>query len=92
MRERESKIEKYLVDQVEAAGGECRKVKWINRRHAPDRLVMLGGDTWVEVKRPGEEPRPGQVREHERMRRLGSRVEVVDTREGVDALVSALNA
>jgi len=38
---RESKIEKYLVDRVKAMGGEVRKVKWIGRNGAPDRLVML---------------------------------------------------
>ncbi|MGZ3184396.1 MAG: VRR-NUC domain-containing protein [Telluria sp.] len=38
---RESKIEKYLVERVKALGGEVRKVNWIGRRGAPDRLVML---------------------------------------------------
>jgi hypothetical protein len=38
---RESKIEKYLVQRVKALGGEVRKVNWIGRRGAPDRLVML---------------------------------------------------
>jgi len=38
---RESVIEKYLVEQVKAIGGEVRKVKWIGRRGAPDRLAML---------------------------------------------------
>lgn len=37
----EAKIEAYLVKQVKALGGEVRKVKWIGRRGAPDRLVML---------------------------------------------------
>ena len=38
---RESVIEKYLVQRVKALGGEVRKVNWIGRRGAPDRLVML---------------------------------------------------
>lgn len=38
---RESKIEQYLVKQVKARGGEVRKVNWVGRRGAPDRLVML---------------------------------------------------
>lgn len=38
---RESAIEKHLVKRVEELGGEVRKVKWIGRRGAPDRLVML---------------------------------------------------
>ena len=38
---RESTIEKYLVKRVKELGGEVRKVMWLGRRGAPDRLVML---------------------------------------------------
>jgi len=37
----ESNVEDYLVKRVTALGGEVRKVKWIGRKSAPDRLVML---------------------------------------------------
>lgn len=96
---RESAIEAHLVQRVEALGGEIRKVRFIGRRGAPDRLVMLpmtpmrtgwatGGCTiWVELKAPGEKPEPHQAREHERMRRMGQRVEVIDSIEGVEALL-----
>lgn len=96
----EAKIEKYLVNQVKTLGGEVRKVKWIGRRGAPDRLVMLpetfrfmhdGGPLertiWVELKAPGKVPEPHQAREHERMRKMGQRVEVIDSTEGVDNLL-----
>lgn len=96
----EAKIEKYLVKQVEAMGGEVRKVKWVGRRGAPDRLVMLppanpwalveitaASTIWVELKAPGKVPEPHQVREHERMRKMGQRVEVIDSMEGVDELL-----
>lgn len=95
---RESTIEQYLVERVKALGGEVRKVKWIGRNGAPDRLVMLpsllhtrdGWSTaiWVELKAPGEKCKPHQVREHERMRRMGQRVEVVDSIEGVDEVLA----
>ena len=102
---RESTIEKYLVAQVEAHGGEVRKLKWINRNSAPDRVVMLpaqratqtidcaycnpkGLSIWVELKAPGKEPTPAQKREHERMRRVGQTVLVIDSLEGVDALIA----
>lgn len=59
----EADVEAHLVKRVEELGGEVRKVKWIGRRGAPDRVVMLpqhfNGDfyidrtTWVELKRPG---------------------------------------
>jgi streptogramin lyase len=86
---RESTIEQYLVERVKARGGEVRKVKWIGRRGAPDRLAMLPDQTvWVELKAPGEKPEPHQAREHERMRRMGQRVEVVDSLERVDEVLA----
>lgn len=63
----ERDVEAHLVKRVKELGGECRKVKWIGRVGAPDRLVMLpdgrlfavdeighGRTTWVELKRPGK--------------------------------------
>ena len=100
MRERD--IENYLVKCVNDMGGEVRKVQWIGRRGAPDRLVMLppsfkrdAGDVlfyesqtiWVELKAPGAKPRPSQEREHERMRAMGQHVEVIDSLQGVDELL-----
>lgn len=88
MRERD--IERYLVERVVALGGEVRKVQWIGRRGAPDRLVMLPGKTvWVELKAPGEKAAPHQKREHDRMRQMGQTVVVVDSRHDVDALLAA---
>lgn len=97
---RESDIEKYLVHCVKRMGGEVRKVSWIGRRGAPDRFVMLpvtflpqGTFTytprsiWVELKAPGKKAEPHQLREHERMRKLGQHVVVIDSFEGVDALM-----
>lgn len=106
----EKEIEKYLCDKVKALGGEVRKVRWVGRNGAPDRLVMLpprlqyrtlvvGGhelpmtrvpDTalWVELKAPGEKVKQHQVREHERMRKMGQRVEVVDSFERVDEVLA----
>lgn len=100
--ERESTIEDYLVAQAEKHGAEVRKLKWIGRNKAPDRVVMepdeydregQGRTIWVEVKRPGglaafpkNAHERGQAREHKRMRAVGQCVVVVDSKEGVDAL------
>lgn len=43
---------------------------------------------WVELKAPGEKPEPHQKREHERLRKVGQRVVVIDSIEGVDALLA----
>lgn len=95
---RESDIEKYLCDRVKELGGEVRKVRWIGRNGAPDRIVMMPGKRyidgvrgitlWVELKAPGEKCRPHQIREHERMARMGQRVVVVDSFEGVDEVLA----
>jgi hypothetical protein len=87
---RESDIEKHLVKRVKELGGEVRKVQWIGRRGAPDRLVMLPREAnciWVELKAPGEKPRPEQAREHDRMRAMGQLVVVIDSIEGVEELL-----
>lgn len=97
---RESEVEKYLVKVVESMGGECRKVKWIGRRGAPDRVVMLPlkgpsiyvgdtiwyvGDTiWIELKAPGKKPTKTQLREHARMRKLGQQFYVLDSIGAID--------
>jgi hypothetical protein len=82
---RESKIEDYLVERVKALGGEVRKVKWLGRHGAPDRVAMLPGLLmWVELKAPGEKAKPHQVREHQRMRAMGQMVVVIDSMDLVD--------
>lgn len=97
---RESTIENHLVARVRELGGEVRKVQWIGRRGAPDRLVMLppgiviypgpeyGYTIWVELKAPGEKAKPHQKREHDRMRAMGQRVVVIDSIEGVEELLA----
>lgn len=103
----ERHIEARLVKRVTELGGEVRKVKWIGRNGAPDRLVMLPqtwdgcltpnrdhATIWVEMKAPGglakfpkNAHERAQHREHERMRRLGQRVEVVDSYEQIEELL-----
>lgn len=93
MRERD--IERHLVRRVKELGGEVRKVAWIGRRGAPDRLVMLPARAadqpttiWVELKAPGERPKRHQLREHNRMREKGQWVEVIDSLEAVERLLA----
>lgn len=96
---KERDIEAHLVQRVKALGGEVRKVKWIGRRGAPDRLVMLpdpgpgvgvfNNAWWVELKATGVKPETYQLREHKRMREMGQRVVVIDSIEGVEALLNA---
>lgn len=41
---KEVTIEQYLVKRVKQLGGEVRKVKWLDRSKAPDRLVCIPGE------------------------------------------------
>lgn len=92
---RESAVEAHLVKRVKELGGETRKVKWIGRKYAPDRVVFLpkhraGPTIWVELKRPKKEAEEGQAREHKRMRKLGQCVLVIDSIEAVDIFLGDL--
>ena len=101
MKERD--IERYLVKRVKALGGEVRKVQWVGRRNAPDRLVMLPGlfdgtgtATFVELKNPetiktfpADAHERAQAREHQHMRELGQTVLVLGTIEQVDEWLGA---
>lgn len=76
---RESKIEKALVKRVNEAGGLVRKLAWVGRRGAPDRLVKLPDrpPIFVETKAPNGRLSKLQEIEHRRMRAAGLDVRVV---------------
>ena len=87
---RERVIEQHLVRRVKELGGEVRKVGWIGRSGAPDRLVLLpGGKTfWVELKATDQKPSRIQEREHTRMRVMGQDVVVIDSLQAIDSLLT----
>lgn len=82
---RESEVVAHLKKWVSFLGGETRKAKWEGRRHAPDLLVLLPGKAClVETKALGKRPRPGQLREIERLRKSNLRVFVLDSAAAVE--------
>lgn len=86
-RVRESDIERALVARVKALGGETRKLAWVGRWGAPDRIVFLHGRViFVELKAPGRKPSPHQAREIERLRALGQDVRVIDSLDQIGEL------
>jgi len=86
----ERDIETYLKKAVEAAGGENRRVKWLGRNGAPDDVVFLNGVHFVECKATGKIPEPHQAREHNRMRKHGIAVWILDSFESIDMFIKVV--
>lgn len=77
---RERGIERKLVEEVKRRGGICPK--WVSPGFdgVPDRIVLLPGRHFgfVEVKAPGQKPRPLQEARHRLMEKLGFHTHVID--------------
>lgn len=85
----ESTVERNFRKGVEARGGAAYKFVSPGHRGVPDRLVLLPVDpqhveivaryVWfAELKAPGKKTTVQQKREHNRLRKLGFKVEVID--------------
>lgn len=88
---REKQLEAKLSKAVKERYGLCEKwtsgtVGW------PDRIVLLPGGLigFVEVKRPGEKPRPIQLHRHGQLRRLGFKVFVLDSEEKIGEILDEI--
>ena len=88
---RERDIERKLKKRVEGMGGICFKFL-SGESGVPDRLCLFypGRVVFVELKRPGEKPRPLQQRQIDKIRKLGFRVEVIDSEQGIEELIQSL--
>lgn len=89
MRERE--VEKKLILEVKKRGGLCEK--WVSGTVGwPDRIVILpdGKIGFVEVKRPGEKPRPIQVYRHKQLGQLGMKVFVLDHPDNIGGILDGI--
>ena len=88
----EKAIEKYLSGEVAKAGGICLKYSNPNMAGYPDRVAVMpeGVSVWVELKSKGRKPNKLQAARIESMRRLGHRVYVIDSRQGVDLMLGEI--
>lgn len=89
---REKTVEEKLVKAVKAMGGICPKWVAPGFDGMPDRIVLLpdGRMGFVEVKAPGEKPRPLQKSRHELLRSLGYRVYVLDRPEQIGGIIDEI--
>ena len=92
MRERE--IERKLVSAVKSRGGICPKFVSPGFDGMPDWVVLLphGKLGFVEVKRPGEKPRPLQTARHRLLRKLGFLVFVLDGEEQIGGMIDEIQS
>ena len=91
---REKEVEKKLVSAVKKMGGICPK--WVSPGFdgMPDRIVLLpkGKIGFVEVKAPGERPRPLQKARHGMLQKLGFLVFVLDDPEEIGGILDAIQS
>lgn len=89
---REKSIEEKLVEAVKAAGGVCWKFTSPGTAGVPDRIVLMpqGRIAFVEVKSPGETPRPLQRLRIKTLRRLGFKAFVLDSPDQIGGIIDAV--
>ena len=86
---REKVIEQKLSLMVKKRGGICPKFVSPGFDGMPDRIVLLpdGHMAFVEVKAPGEKPRPLQLSRHRLLNRLGFHVYILDSKEQIGEIL-----
>ena len=91
---REIIIEQKLLSAVKGRGGIAPKFVSPGYDGMPDRIVLLPGGHigFVEVKAPGEKPRPLQAARHELLRRLGFKVFVLDDEQQIGGIINAIKS
>lgn len=89
MRELEQDAEKALRDGVKKLGGKAYKFASPGNSGVPDRIVILPNrpPIFVELKKPGEEPRKLQRSQIRILRGLGQDVRVLHGTEEVRAFL-----
>jgi len=89
---REKYIEQKLVKAVKNIGGIAPKFTSPGFDGMPDRIVLLplGSIGFVEVKAPGEKPRPLQLARHELLRRLGFKVYILDDERQIGGILDEI--
>ena len=91
---REKVIEQKLSLMVKKRGGICPKFVSPGYDGMPDRIVLLPGCHFffLEVKAPGQKPRPLQIARHKLLTRLGFKVYVLDNEEQIGGILDEIQA
>ena len=86
---REKQIENKLATEAKKLGGIALKFVSPSFDGMPDRLVLIpdGHIAFVELKAPGNKPRPLQLARHRLLRSLGFRVYIIDSVEQIGGML-----
>ncbi|MCR5355773.1 MAG: VRR-NUC domain-containing protein [Lachnospiraceae bacterium] len=89
---REKYIEQKFKKAVDKSGGLALKFSSPGFDGMPDRIVLFpkGNIGFVEVKAPGQVPRPLQLSRHNLLRRLGFKVFVLDDIEQIGGIIDEI--
>lgn len=90
----ESKIESHLCKEAKKRGGVALKFVSSGMNGVPDRIVLLpnGKMGFVELKAPGENPRPLQIKRMRGLEKLGFRTYVADNREMIGGILDEIQS
>lgn len=89
---REKEIEAKLKKEVEKVGGLALKFISPGVAGVPDRIVLLPYKViaFVELKAPGEQLRPLQLKRKKQLEKLGFKVYVIDTIQALDVFLGEM--
>ena len=89
---RESDVEREFVNAVKEAGGVAYKLNSLTTNGLPDRMVLFfpGKTVFVELKAPGKQMRPLQVKRRKQLEDMGFPVICIDRYEQIQPVVEAI--
>lgn len=92
--ESEKVLERKLKREVEKLGGWCIKIIPLHINGLPDRLCLLPGGRvfFAEVKTTKKKTTKIQKLIHNKLKRLGFTVQIIDTSEDVASLIDSYRA
>lgn len=90
----ESIIERYLREEVKKWKGMVLKFVLLGMKGVPDRIVLMpdGKMAFVELRAPGKNPRPLQLKRKRMLERLGFPVYVVDNVEQIRGILDEIQS
>lgn len=75
MKKLENRIQADIIKRYEQQGYSVVKIGLCNKQGFPDLMALKDGKAlFIEVKRPGQKPRPLQEYRHEELRKKGFEV------------------